>query len=306
MENKKTFFLGVVLILLFLPLFVQDISAAQTTGNSQLKVSVQADKDIIHEGETVRFTISVTNTGSIAVTPDEFCAAGVYLHGSYSGEILTLNFVEGNPSIGKNLISIENLEPGQTQQGVFKFTMTANHRDAYFTYFALVGANFHTVDKTETYKMLAERPPSAYGYTPKMRITYLNVIPSASKGYNSGDTIMFQVKVKNTGKAAGKLKLDIHADQYGAFGRGRVRLICTPGTSYDCSNPSWGTVTFPECDGAILEPGDSKICVSSSLQIPADAHARRYRAYASSYTCINNKDVKENTLSRYFNVIKNK
>ena len=164
-----------------------DNTPVEPTKTPNVSITKTSDKEVYKNGETIVYTIKVTNTGETTLT-------NVVVTESLNGTFDNQDGIK----INNNVVTIDSMNVGESKTLTYRVAVPANSKDGDIVK-NIVNVTTNEGVKDEAKKDVKVEVPSTPitpTKTPKVSITKT----SDKEVYKNGETIVYSIKVTNTGE----------------------------------------------------------------------------------------------------------
>ena len=164
-----------------------DNTPVEPTKTPNVSITKTSDKEVYKNGETIVYTIKVTNTGETTLT-------NVVVTESLNGTFDNQDGIK----INNNVVTIDSMNVGESKTLTYRVAIPANSKDGDIVK-NIVNVTTNEGVKDEAKKDVKVEVPSTPitpTKTPKVSITKT----SDKEVYKNGETIVYTIKVTNTGE----------------------------------------------------------------------------------------------------------
>ena len=164
-----------------------DNTPVEPTKTPNVSITKTSDKEVYKNGETIVYTIKVTNTGETTLT-------NVVVTESLNGTFDNQDGIK----INNNVVTIDSMNVGESKTLTYRVAVPANSKDGDIVK-NIVNVTTNEGVKDEAKKDVKVEVPSTPitpTKTPKVSITKT----SDKEVYKNGETIVYTIKVTNTGE----------------------------------------------------------------------------------------------------------
>ena len=164
-----------------------DNTPVEPTKTPNVSITKTSDKEVYKNGETIVYTIKVTNTGETTLT-------NVIVTESLNGTFDNQNGIKVNG----NVVTIDSMNIGESRTLTYRVVVPANSKDGdIITNIVNVTTNEGVKDEAKKdVKVEVPSTPITPSKTPRISITKT----SDKEVYKNGETIVYTIKVTNTGE----------------------------------------------------------------------------------------------------------